>query len=199
MSSSRRRTVRFSAGACLLALGALAQGCSSSRTGENGDGSWRLSGSGARPAESREAAAEPRGFDSDGPSASPRNTYRGGRDPVSGRATDRWPPAAPPTESASVSQLPPQPAPFPASAPTLAGPAPYRGPDPGYAQSLPPPQVAGRGAASDPVGRSVEVRTGDTLYRIARAHNVSVEHLKQANGLSSESIKVGQQLTIPAR
>lgn len=46
---------------------------------------------------------------------------------------------------------------------------------------------------------TVDVRPGDTLYRIARAHNVSIAALMQANGLSSESIKVGQRLTIPAR
>lgn len=41
------------------------------------------------------------------------------------------------------------------------------------------------------------VQKGDTLYRIAAQYNVSVESIKNANGLRSNIIYIGQQLTIP--
>lgn len=46
-------------------------------------------------------------------------------------------------------------------------------------------------------GRYV-VKSGDTLMGIARRHKVSLTRLKQANSLSSSTIKVGQKLKIPA-
>ncbi|MFC3726068.1 peptidoglycan DD-metalloendopeptidase family protein [Neoaquamicrobium sediminum] len=52
-----------------------------------------------------------------------------------------------------------------------------------------------RGAAN---GRSYTVASGDTLNAIARRTGVSAEALKQANGLSSGLIRIGQTLTIPA-
>lgn len=41
------------------------------------------------------------------------------------------------------------------------------------------------------------VVAGDTLYGIARRHNTSVSQLKETNRLSSDTIYVGQQLTVP--
>lgn len=41
------------------------------------------------------------------------------------------------------------------------------------------------------------VESGDTLSRIARNHNVSVDALKSANNLSGTSIRIGQTLSIP--
>lgn len=41
------------------------------------------------------------------------------------------------------------------------------------------------------------VQKGDTLYRIATRYNVSVESIKNANGLRSNIIYIGQQLIIP--
>ncbi|MEG0732759.1 MAG: LysM peptidoglycan-binding domain-containing protein, partial [Vagococcus sp.] len=41
------------------------------------------------------------------------------------------------------------------------------------------------------------VKRGDTLYQIALKYNISVSDLKQANGLSSDLIYVGQGLKIP--
>jgi len=41
------------------------------------------------------------------------------------------------------------------------------------------------------------VQKGDTLYRIAAQHNVSVESIKNTNGLRSNTIYIGQQLIIP--
>lgn len=54
-------------------------------------------------------------------------------------------------------------------------------------------------AAQPGLGTVVDVRPGDTLYRLSRAYNVPVPTIMQANGLTSESIKVGQRLTIPVR
>ncbi len=44
---------------------------------------------------------------------------------------------------------------------------------------------------------SYKVKHGDSLYQIALKYNVSVSDLKQANGLSSDLIYVGQSLKIP--
>lgn len=165
--------------ACLLAVTILLAGCS---TGN--DGSSKIGAESASPP-GRTAGPAPRpttSYDSDGP------TYRGGRDPVTGRAEQSWPPAAPPTvQSAPMTALPP-------SAPAHAS-----APPPSYPQQAHPQQASSPGVAPQPAGGAVEVRPGDTLYRIARAYNVTVPALMQANGLTSESIKVGQRLTIPGR
>lgn len=223
------------AGLMLLSLSA----CSSSRE----SGSSGLQGSTAAPQHASQAP--PSGYDNDGPP--PRSTdqvvYRGGRDPVSGRAAE-WPPAAPQGGS-QIASAPPQPQPGYGAGgyPAQGGYPPAQGyepeqrqmPPPGYGQPpypasgyqpppaqqpypppqayqpapaqapaqpyLPPPQQAYRQPGA-PVGggpATVEVRKGDTLYRIARAHNVTVADLMQANGLQSQTIKEGQRLTIPAR
>lgn len=41
------------------------------------------------------------------------------------------------------------------------------------------------------------VKSGDTLYLLANKYNVTVEALKEANGLTSNLIKPGQKLIIP--
>ena len=41
------------------------------------------------------------------------------------------------------------------------------------------------------------VQKGDTLYSISRAYNVSVEELKKANNLTSNTLSIGQKLIIP--
>jgi peptidoglycan endopeptidase LytE len=41
------------------------------------------------------------------------------------------------------------------------------------------------------------VKTGDSLWKIARSQNVSVTAIKQANTLSGDSLKIGQKLHIP--
>jgi len=43
-----------------------------------------------------------------------------------------------------------------------------------------------------------KVRRGDNLYSIARQFDTSVDALKQANGLDSNVLQVGQELTIPS-
>lgn len=46
-------------------------------------------------------------------------------------------------------------------------------------------------------GSSYTVKSGDSLWKIAKAHNISVTALKQANNLSSDALKLNQKLTIP--
>jgi len=40
------------------------------------------------------------------------------------------------------------------------------------------------------------VKSSDTLYNIARKYNITVETLKQLNGLTSNIIKIGQRLKV---
>lgn len=189
-----------------MALAAM-QGCSSTQS------SSKLGRSEVAPPPPQQAWRPPSGYEADGPRSTA--TYRGGRDPVTGRAQE-WPPAAP-VQSATMAPLPPaqpyQPArPSAQRSPYAHSPAAL--PQPGYAQQPPyaqqqqayapygqPPYAQQGYGQSAPLaaGGSVEVRPGDTLYRIARANNVSVPSLMQANGLVNESIKPGQRLTIPAR
>jgi LysM repeat protein len=42
------------------------------------------------------------------------------------------------------------------------------------------------------------VKSGDTLPRIAKAHGLSVQAIKAANGLKSNRVVVGQKLKLPA-
>lgn len=58
----------------------------------------------------------------------------------------------------------------------------------------PPAPVASRGS-----GSTVTVRSGDTLYSLARRHDRSVDELRAANDLRSGTLRVGQRLKIPAK
>lgn len=53
------------------------------------------------------------------------------------------------------------------------------------------------GAGSQSQGQSYLVVSGDTLYKIAQRSGVTVTALKQANGLSDGTLRVGQKLIIP--
>jgi LysM repeat protein len=55
--------------------------------------------------------------------------------------------------------------------------------------------------ATPPPGQSTVyvVRAGDTLFSIARRYGTTVQAIKSANGLTSNTIRVGQRLVIPAR
>lgn len=48
-------------------------------------------------------------------------------------------------------------------------------------------------------GRTVTIRSGDTLYSLARRHDRSVKQLMAANGLQSGALRVGQKLRIPPK
>jgi LysM repeat protein len=53
-------------------------------------------------------------------------------------------------------------------------------------------------AATPAGGNAYIVKQGDSLWKIAKAEHVSVAALKQANNLTSDSLKISQKLTIPA-
>lgn len=46
-------------------------------------------------------------------------------------------------------------------------------------------------------GNTHKVTRGDTLEKIARRYNTSIANLKQMNGLTSNTIIVGQELKVP--
>ena len=48
-----------------------------------------------------------------------------------------------------------------------------------------------------PQGRVVVVRSGETLYSIARRHNVNIVNLKAANNIQGSNVYLGQKLFIP--
>jgi len=54
------------------------------------------------------------------------------------------------------------------------------------------------GAAAG-TGAAYTVKSGDTLTKIAKRNGVSVKALRAANGLTTDHLKVGQKLTIPAK
>ncbi len=71
------------------------------------------------------------------------------------------------------------------------------------APSAVPVSAVGGTAAPESVsaaGASVyTVKSGDTLTKIANQHGVSLKALRAANSLKTDSIKVGQKLTIPVK
>lgn len=66
-------------------------------------------------------------------------------------------------------------------------------------QPSPPLSSARVAPPRGPMGREeiIEVRPGDTLYGIARRHNVSVAELMSVNQLASPTIRPGQHLALP--
>ena len=63
--------------------------------------------------------------------------------------------------------------------------------------STKPPSKTATSTASSGAPRIYRVRPGDTLFSIARQFSITVAQLKQMNGLSGDSIKVGEQLKVP--
>jgi LysM repeat protein len=51
--------------------------------------------------------------------------------------------------------------------------------------------------AADVSGANYTVKSGDSLWKVARQQHVTVAALKQVNNLTSDSLKVGQKLRIP--
>ncbi len=60
------------------------------------------------------------------------------------------------------------------------------------------PTVAAAVAAAPEAGRTYQIRPGDTLGKIARAHGLTVAELKAYNRLTSDMIRAGAALAIPA-
>ncbi len=62
------------------------------------------------------------------------------------------------------------------------------------------PQVAkgrkGKGATTGGGGKYYTVKKGDTLYKVASKHGLTVQKLKSLNGLKSDNIRVGQKLKV---
>jgi LysM repeat protein len=57
-------------------------------------------------------------------------------------------------------------------------------------------KVSGVSAPSSENGSTYRVKAGDSLEKIARAHQISVDTLKKLNNLSSDRIKIGQNLIV---
>ena len=75
--------------------------------------------------------------------------------------------------------------------------APYQ-PLPGINQPVEP---SATGIPSEPLAGAVShtVVSGDSLWGIARKYGTSIEAIQSANGLSTTTIRTGQELTIPGR
>lgn len=58
--------------------------------------------------------------------------------------------------------------------------------------------VKKRGKGHGPSSGTHVVRSGETLSTIAKRHGVSIQKLRQVNGLSGSSIRAGQRLKLPA-
>jgi LysM repeat protein len=59
--------------------------------------------------------------------------------------------------------------------------------------------AAGPSALAQPASDVYVVRAGDTLYRIATTHGMTVDELKRLNGLEGDGIEVGQRLRLSSR
>lgn len=58
------------------------------------------------------------------------------------------------------------------------------------------PQGKGKGSTKGGSGKYYTVRKGDTLYRIASKHGITVQKLKKLNGMKNDNIRVGQKLKV---
>jgi hypothetical protein len=153
--------------------------------------SWNLTGGkGATPIPERPINANP-----PQPAAVPQPNgnvpvYRGGRDPVSGRAPT-W--GAPPQGFATQPQQSP-PAYVPPQQPASAPQPSYNAP-----AYTPPVQQPRAPVATQNGARTVEVRPGQSLAIIASEQRVSIAALMQANNLRDAYVIPGQTLVIPPR
>jgi LysM repeat protein len=73
----------------------------------------------------------------------------------------------------------------------------------GQKLTVPPPTVrtatGATGSAANGGDKTYVVRSGDTLFKIAKTHGVSAKALRGANNLRTDQIKVGQKLVIPGK
>ena len=156
---------------------AVTSGCSNS--GRFAGPSWNLTGGkDTLPMPSQPVYATPTQPPVSAPGQpQPPVVYRGGRDPVTGRAL-------PPVGSRqTIEQMPLAPPAEPRSAPMQAGQTPI-----GQPSSYRPARPG-----------TVEVKPGQSLAIIASEHRVSIASLMTANQLRDPYVIPGQQLVIPPR
>ena len=69
---------------------------------------------------------------------------------------------------------------------------------PAYTETAPslPPQPSG--SAGGGPARSHTVVKGDSLWKLSRQYGVSVDAIKAANGMTGDTIRIGQTIKIPA-
>lgn len=70
-------------------------------------------------------------------------------------------------------------------------------PTPAVGTASTPPTSTAAAAAAGGV-RTYKVKPGDTLTRIARAHGITVNQLRAANGMKTTQVQAGKVLKIPA-
>lgn len=95
-----------------------------------------------------------------------------------------------PDASPAAAPLPPA-APATAAAPRSGQPS-YRPAGTQVAMAATPAPITDAGT-----GETIEVQPGDTLYRLSRKHQVSLDELMRVNGLTSPNLKPGQKLVLP--
>ena len=64
-------------------------------------------------------------------------------------------------------------------------------------QQLLIPGVNNDNVSDDVMGIVYVVKSGDTLWNIAKKYNVNVNDIKSANNLTSNMLSIGQELVIP--
>ena len=66
--------------------------------------------------------------------------------------------------------------------------------------AAPKPQPKAKPApkASAPKATTHTVRSGDSLYKLAKKYGVGVDDIRAANSLKNDDIKIGQKIKIPA-
>lgn len=69
----------------------------------------------------------------------------------------------------------------------------YRPAESQVAMAATPAPITDAGTAG-----AIEVQPGDTLYRLSRKHQVSLDELMRVNGLTSSNLKPGQKLVLPS-
>ncbi|GBE43423.1 murein hydrolase activator NlpD precursor [bacterium BMS3Bbin10] len=108
----------------------------------------------------------------------------------------------PGSQVAAVEPRQVQPAPLPPQQQYQAPPQQqYQAPSPQPQYRAPPPQYQAPQpvAPPPPANMVVRVKQGDTLYKLAERHGVSIDEIKTANSLKNTRLSIGQELTIPVR